>query len=413
MQTSQAPVFQSSPPARDAANRRPGAGVVAPNAPQARHAASVSVRTIVVRWLLGAVISSVLVALIAPCFLSSLRVYEWSSELDDYVMKDGYVHRKRDEGWASTHYGPYGFNRGVGPLDTNAANVMVWGDSFVEAHQVSDRQKAIYLINRVLARSGPSGLRAVAVGRACWSVSDYYFKIPHYEKLLNPVCHFLIVAEGGLKDLCPDGTTFIAASSPRLVRRNLVNAQKSKIITDLHRWGLSDVLLAPWEAVRTLTSDCRRLCFSLGPHEQVGQPMARCGCDAPLALADPNAIVAGWDYVLDMLKTATGKPIVLVLVPEVPHLERGVVSCDDPQAPWRARLLELCRIKDIGCIDLADALVDDYRQTGKLSRGFHNGQPGSGHLNGRGHRLLAREICTYLNEHTKSLRRTGYAVHPN
>src|SRR4030042_5507988 len=108
------------------------------------------IRNIVIRWVLGGVIAFLLVALISPCFLSSLRVYEWSTELDDHVLKDGYVYKKRDEGWSNTHYGPYGFNSMAGIVDSSASVVMIWGDSYIEAHQLSDEQKTGHQVNHAL-----------------------------------------------------------------------------------------------------------------------------------------------------------------------------------------------------------------------------------------------------------------------
>jgi hypothetical protein len=48
---------------------------------------------------------------------------------------------------------------------------------------------------------------------------------------------------------------------------------------------------------------------------------------------------------------------------------------------------------------MAETLVEDYSASGRLSRGFNNGVPGSGHLNARGQYLLSKEICAYLREH--------------
>ena len=371
------------------------------------------VRDTITRWVLGWVMASLLVALISPCFLSSLRVYEWSPELDDYVLKDGYAHRKRDEGWATTRYGPYGFNRMAGMGRSGASTILIWGDSYVEAHQVSDEQKTVYQVNQALSEQGPSRFRAVSAGRAHWSIADYYFKIPHYERLLDPVCHFIVLAEYGLKDLCPDGETFLSEPTLQFVHRSIVDPHRSRVITDLYEWGLSDMLLAPWKAVRTVLADGRHLRFTLGPARTADETTSDSGCSVPFAVSEPNAVIESWSYALDMLKTRTSKPIVLVLVPEVPHLERGAVCYVDPQSEWRDRLAQLCMAKQVGCIDMTETLVNDHRTTGRFSRGFHNGRPDSGHLNVRGHWLLSRQICVYLNEHKDSLQKTDYAVHTN
>jgi hypothetical protein len=359
------------------------------------------IRRIVMCWTLGFVIASVLVATVSSHFISSLAVYEWSPELGDYVFKAGYVQRKRDEGWATSHYGLLGFN---GPTDTgnvSGSHLLIWGDSFVEAHQVDDEQKMAHQLNEALAHDG-SPLRAVTIGHSLWSISDYYFRIPRYEGLLNATCHFIVIAERGLKDLCPDGETFLSKPAFHFVRRSLVDAHKSKTIAGLNEWGLSDMLLAPWKAVRTLVADGRNMRFSPGPCRPVGMTTADSDRDFLPAEDEPNSVVEAWSYALDMLKAQTSRPIVLVLVPEVPRLDHGVVCCVDSQVQWRAKLVELCKVKQVGCIDMTEALVDDYRTTGALSRGFHNGRPGSGHLNARGHWLVSQQIYAYLKAHRES-----------
>ncbi len=369
------------------------------------------VRATAMRWVLGGVIASLLVTVMAPCFLSSLRVYEWSPELDGYVLKEGYVHRKRDEGWASTRYGPYGFASVARLGGSDASTVMIWGDSYVEAHQVDDEQKTVCQVNNALSEQGLPQFRAVAVGRACWSVADYYFKIPQYEKLVDPVCHFIVLAEYGLNDLCPDGETFVSEPALQFVRRSLVDSRRSAVIAGLHRWGLSDMLLAPWKAVRTVLVSGRNIRFSLGPRKEADEPTAGSGCRLLASESEPNAVIESWSYALERLKARSSRPIVLVLVPEVPRLERGAVCLVDPQSEWRRRLARLCTAEGVGCIDMTATLVNDYRATGKFSRGFHNGKPDSGHLNARGHWLLSRQICAYLDEHKDTLLKTNYALH--
>ncbi|MBN1508998.1 MAG: hypothetical protein JW955_19280 [Sedimentisphaerales bacterium] len=382
-------------------NERPW--IVRIGTPRRRGSPAEGGREIVARWVLGFIIASLLVTLISPCFISSLSVYEWSPELNDYVLKAGSIQRKRDEGWATSHYGPYGFNSTAGVEDSTASYVMIWGDSYIEAQQVSDDQKAVCQVNKTFSEQGLSRFRAVAVGHALWSVADYYFEIPKYETLLDPVCHFIVLAEYGLKDLCPDEETFLSTPTLQFVHRSLVDPRKSNVVRDLYECGFGDMFLAPWKAVRTLSRDSRSMRFSLGPGKGGDKAPEDFGDVFSLAEDDPNALVESWTYALDMLKTTTSRPIVLVLVPEVPRLERGVVCCVDTQSQWRARLFELCAAKQIGCIDMTDTLVGDYQTTGRLSRGFHNGRPASGHLNARGNWLLSQQICAYVNRHRDSL----------
>lgn len=325
-------------------------------------------------------------------------MHERSVELDDYIVKPGYVHRNRDEGWSVTRYGSHGLHNAAGIESFSGSTVLIWGDSYVEAHQVNDEQKMDFQVNRALSQRRGGPIRAVAIGRAYWSIADYYFHIPRYEQLLNPACHFIVLAERGLKDLCPDGETFLAEPTYEFVARAVGDTRKGRIIADLQEYGLCDAALAPWKAVRTLLKNVRTSRFALGPAAPHAEHPVEAG-SALFQAETPDRIAASWTYAIDKLASATGKPIVFVLVPEVPYLENGRVCFDDPQAKWRTTLVELLKEKGIGCIDMTETLIEDHRQTGRFSRGFHHGRPDRGHLNARGHWLLAQQISAYLDRH--------------
>jgi hypothetical protein len=350
-------------------------------------------------WAGGFAIASVAVMLVAPQFLSSLQVYQWAPAIGDYVYENGYVHRERGEGWASTSYGRFGLTGALAGSAAQVPTVLIWGDSFVEAHQVNDEQKAAAQVTQAFSRGGQDRLAALAVGHSYWCIADYYFNIPVYEKLVHPMCHFIVLAEHGLADLCPDQERFLSTPTYRFVRRPTADTHKSQITRFLANWGLQDALLPPWKVVRNIRADLPLLRL-LPQHDHPLPPIQQhLGCLRLAADSDPNTVTAAWAYALAMLKGCTSKPIVLVSVPEVPALDNGKVRCEDPQAEWNARLARLCREQNIGFIDMAETLVDDYRTTGSFSRGFQNGVPGSGHLNARGQYLLSREICTYLRQH--------------
>jgi hypothetical protein len=346
----------------------------------------------VVRWLLGFVIASAAVIGLCPYFITTLRVYQWSGPVGDYVLKDGYVHRNRDEGWANTHYGPWGLAATDRPGERS---VLVWGDSYIEAHQIDDAEKVAAQFNRL---PGVSPAQAVSVGHSYWSVADYYYHMPAYDKLLHPACHFIVLAEHGLKDLCPDEDGFRSRPDYAFIRRTLVDPRRNRMMEQVSQWHLADMSLAPWKAVRTLAEDMRGLRFAVGPCRRPASA-AIVGCDSAAIVGEPNDVVAAWAFAIGRLKSATAKPIVLVLVPEVPYLEHGTVRLENPQARWTARLAVLCRSMNVDLIDMTEVLVSDYLSSGRLSRGFNNGRPGSGHLNARGHALLARQMRAYLESH--------------
>jgi hypothetical protein len=351
-----------------------------------------------VRWALGFVIASVAVMGLGPYFISTLRIYQWSDQIGDYVLKDGYVHRNRDEGWATTRYGAWGLADLPSAGRAGQATVLVWGDSYIEAHQINDEEKVAAQFNRIPWPSGSRPVSAVSMGHSYWSVADYYYRIPAYDKLLKPACHFIVLAEHGLKDLCPDEEGFRSHPEYAFVQRTLVDPHRNRIMERLNRWHLADLSLAPWKAVRTLAQDVRSLRFMVGPcTREISASTA--GCDSAIITGEPNDVMAAWAFAIDRLKSATAEPIVLVLVPEIPYLQHGTVRLENPQAEWAVRLAALCESMHVDLIDMTEVLVSDYLSSGQLSRGFNNGRPGSGHLNARGHALLARQIRAYLDSH--------------
>jgi len=364
-------------------------------------------------WAGGFVAASALVMLVSPYFVSSLKVYEWSPALEDYVFAKGYVHRERGEGWAATRYGDFGLSGTTPALAAQGQTILIWGDSFVEAHNVADSQKAASQVTQVFSQGGRTRITATAVGYSYWSVADYYFNIPYYEKLLNPICHFIVLAEHGLADICPDEERFLSAPTYQFVHCGKMDPQKSQKMRVLTTWHLQDLVLAPWKAARNVAADLQHARFlpvlGRSPRPESRNP----GRLYVSNDADPNVVIAGWTYALTMLKSSTKKSIVLVSVPEVPVLQNGEICCEDPQSQWNARLAKLCREQGIGYIDMAQTLVDDYRATGRLSRGFHNGVPGCGHLNARGHYLLSEVICAYLREHFGDSIEEHHVVHAN
>jgi len=352
---------------------------------------------IVFIWFSGFVLASGFAVVVLPYFISSLVVYEYDKDLDMYVMQRGHVHRHRDEGWARTQYGLHGLSSFTPHNESRIPTVIIWGDSYIEAHQVNDDEKAACLVRAAFASQGDRELDVVGVGRSYWAVSDYYFNIPKYERLFDVACHIIVLAEHGLLDMCPEERKgFRSSPKYEFVQRNHIDHRVNGLLQNLSRCKLLDTLLPPWKAWRNFIQQARVMRFSLGPHRPGGADKGEGSRSFSLDESNAGSIMASWDFALSMLKSVTEKPIVLVYIPEIPVLQRGRISCANSQEKWSKRLARLCNARQVGYLDMSEALARDYRVTGMLSRGFHNGRPGCGHLNARGHYLLAHEIYRHL-----------------
>jgi hypothetical protein len=74
-------------------------------------------------------------------------------------------------------------------------------------------------------------------------------------------------------------------------------------------------------------------------------------------------------------------------------LELGV-PFSDPLADGLVN--QLAAQRGLPLVDPSDAFLESYRATGEPLHGFSNAQPGEGHVNARGHALMANELVTVL-----------------
>jgi len=56
-----------------------------------------------------------------------------------------------------------------------------------------------------------------------------------------------------------------------------------------------------------------------------------------------------------------------------------------------------CHGQRVQCRSIRDRMIHELTVNHQLSRGFSDTEPGKGHLNARGHQLVADEIFDWLN----------------
>ena len=99
-----------------------------------------SPKKIAVLWCFGFIVATLLIWPTGAVLLSSVIVWDFDEAIGDWLPKAGQTVHFTEEGWGTTRYGPYGIPGNAG-MPEEADKVMFWGDSFVEAHQVPDRDK--------------------------------------------------------------------------------------------------------------------------------------------------------------------------------------------------------------------------------------------------------------------------------
>ncbi len=172
---------------------------------------------IFVKWGLGFLISLVFIWLTSWYFIGSLGYVEKDKTIGRYFIPPGTVYRYTEEGWGKTWYGKYGI-QGINDATKITNDIYaIWSDSFILADQV-DLEKKIFYVATEMAKSNGWNMTFVGLGSSGYSMSDYYFMMPKYEKLLSPKCNFVILHD--MDDTIPDGKYFVAKPYFHFVERH-------------------------------------------------------------------------------------------------------------------------------------------------------------------------------------------------
>jgi hypothetical protein len=303
----------------------------------------------------------------------------------------------RKEGWATSHYGKHGV---VGFDDITAVpgpKVMLWGDSHVEALEVPDSEKTAAQVNRLWRERHPDGVpTAFSWGESGANLANHYFDIPRYEKVISGIERHYIVMSFTRRAFPNDPRSTTARFVERDGAYSLVEEPQAPPGAATRK--LRHRLLAlrgqgVYWLFGTVTNPplLSRLRFGLGPVRQAAPRRE-------LPAFDEAYTRRSFTWLLTRLKGQTAKPITIAYIPEIPCIVAGSISqeLDTEEAERRAVLESVCREVGIGFINLEADFRCGFEATGRFPRGFNNGQPGVGHLNGYGHRLLAEAIVRDL-----------------
>ena len=93
------------------------------------------VRSLVITWVLGAVIGTLLVGVTSPLFVRSYVPLQADRVRNVWTLPPNHTYRWRSEGYADTRIGPHGMpgrTSLAGPKSSHV-RVALWGDSQAEA----------------------------------------------------------------------------------------------------------------------------------------------------------------------------------------------------------------------------------------------------------------------------------------
>lgn len=337
-------------------------------------------------------------------FCDSLIYYEFDQKLNKMIHAPYIIYKHRSEGNANTFIGKFGINA-IEDITTETKNkIVVWGDSYVEAHQVNDQNKIPQLVsNNLLKKQLGYNLLCFGVGMGGDSVADYYFDMPKYEKIGgNIIAHFIIITsiEDTLSDQPTDTNRGLFKSAPfRLVQKKSQPKfqEEKKLLT---KFGLYFL----WKPFRATMSNLHEINF-LPPARQSNLV----DISSKEETYSNKFLFDSWSFLFRMLKKQTTKPIIFVYCPAVPTIEHGKIITTDKNANYISLLSEVGKKNDITLINATSRFIAFYETTGIFPRGFPNSLPSKGHFNKYGHKIVSELIVDYIL--SKELFKNG--VHPD
>ncbi len=305
---------------------------------------------------------------------------DWDSINRDTEKGPAVTQRWYYEGLATSHFSNAGARLTGNVSLPGAITGVIMGDSYVEARQLDDRSTIGSVVERSARQDGVRlNVRQYGVSGA--SAAEYAGVAGEVLDRWTPAFVAVILTEDDFVnrapflgdyalDLRPDSTVAIqhAPRSRGLLARRVRNAGAYV----LERITLLDKIVV--RAARITEGATSRV----GTHPAVTRRAAN--------LPDSAAVYAS----VKALREGYGAPLAIIYVPTV-----GAVSNEDD---FRNEMLFLATCSHMGvrCASARETLVRDRARQQRVSRGFTNTTPGTGHLNAVGAELVGRLAWTLV-----------------
>tara|TARA_R110002073_G_scaffold29177_23_gene92174 strand:- start:4267 stop:5334 length:1068 start_codon:yes stop_codon:yes gene_type:complete len=341
-------------------------------------------KRIVAKWLLGALFGTFLIAFTSPLFVRSYVPSRLDPLRGVVVLQSGHLYRWRSEGYATTAIGPHGMPGRTSLGETTPVpetvpagviRIAIWGDSQAEGVGVADEQKLHRQIERIAEQSKQT-IVALPLARSGDDAADWLAQIPRVEEALSIDMHVILVAE--MVDL--EAATAAIDESPEVDPKQL--AAQNRIASNVPAF----VIQAVRRVLRTPDDTPRKLRFSVGPIKSEPQPAAI-----------PVTQKTDWHTVMQTIRSASDRPILLLYSPRIQRksLTSIVVDDDQPTGSDLAKIKQAAQAAKIRLHDVTEQLVDSAKNN-QWPHGFHNGIIMQGHLNVTGYAIIASEIVSEI-----------------
>ncbi|MHC4871950.1 MAG: hypothetical protein ACYTFY_08900 [Planctomycetota bacterium] len=334
-------------------------------------------------WLTGFIIALLVPVFAHRFFQNSVILSALDPVFKRRLAADGEVVRWKEEGCGYTTIGRH---CEISPAEKRKDTKIIafWGDSFLEAFQVSNADKMHSILNRKLKKES-KGFQITAYGNSGYNLADYFFLIPRLEKHYPNIDSHIIVV-GQLSDLNPDGIYF--RSKPEFSFNDRPPHQSAPTLKKIIKKSQCGFLWPQVKRLHAMPDTIKTLRFSLG---KVNLP----GIEKKQVKTPP---FDAWKFILRTFTTITNKKITFMYLSDTPFISNGKLIKKDPNSVLVENFAKLCSNYNVGFIDTRDIFLKEFEESRNFPVGFTNGHPWKGHLSKSGHISAAEAAFSYLKE---------------
>jgi hypothetical protein len=295
-----------------------------------------------------------------------------------YETRAGSEVRNFREGVATAHFLANGLRLTGNPQIGGAPSVLIVGDSHVEAFQVADTQTMGAALERRLRAEGKTW-NALQYGWSGADGPDYVYSGPLLLEKFPTQHIFLIMNDGDFRSL--------AGEEARLVERDgvLVAEPLTPDMVPGRAPSYGGRLARKMKQSGLIYGAALRFQLDLKPQFAEHKASAQEGMVAAAPSSDDTI-----ERIVRGLQQAYGDKLYILYTPSQPF------SADAPMEPQERVLLKECEQKQMACRSLRGRMVNELVVNHNLVRGFPDSAPGGGHLNARGHEIVADELDDWL-----------------
>jgi lysophospholipase L1-like esterase len=303
-------------------------------------------------------------------------LHHFSGKIENGAGKEVRNYR---EGLAQAHFLP-DWRRVTGnPQIPGAPTMLILGDSHVEALQVNDQETMGSVLERRLRAEGQS----CNVQQYGWSGADgpdYVFEAPLVARKFPAKRIFLVMNGRDFLRTTTDAVRLVERGGQVLAEATGPDSVMGHDVSYGRYWARK------MKESGLIYAVSLRMHLDIMPRITEQKASAQVGDAAPLQVSRDSV-----NLILRGLQEAYGDRLYILYTPRQPF------SAHPPLEPPETMLMAECQTLGMACRTLRARMVDDLITNHHLARGFVDTQPGEGHLNTRGHELVAAELADWLH----------------